>query len=687
MKDKTFFYCLILLFFEINSLLPPEKREELIKKYTKEINPDNLDQYEDFYSNEDSFETQYKYDVNKINEILTQYDFPQNFNFLEVHNITPIVKDQQRCGCCWSHASTSALGYRYNLKGLNLSLSPQNAVSCYTKDCNKGIWGIDAEMNLVKNGTVTEECLPFSSGNGTVIDKCPAETEKCADGVTKPKKYFSRKAYYTSDFLTQESYYDIVTLIIDQLIYRGPVVADIIVYEDFMNLHRNTSVCNNETIYTYDGKSEIAGGHAITVVGYGFLNGKFYWQIQNSWGPKACDNGFIKIEFAQVNIEVVSFSEPYIESEKYNPYEIRVKYEGIDKKCNIKLSLEKESDINNWNNSLELHFKTEDSKEHFYFQCAVTSTEKARKDLNCFFEKEYYSKKRGKYKFSDLSSLRKENTFSNISVINDFYYHGYDYIFNGMPGEPNIFVSQEGSKIILNFDESDAWKDYLPQIYPNIKIATPLSNCQRKILQNNEEGNFYLVICDLKKEEISYFDDYNKENKNDIVYDYLCGGKDRTDLYVYKFDKTKYPVFKIKNAYLKNSDKITNETSLILEADNTLVISEDFKPQNFMGFAFIENDKNNQSYGILCNTGTPSKDASKYDMTCSILINNKKGPKDYKNVYIFPFIRPYNSNYPFEVLIDDIIKVEKSSPEPTPAYSSKNLEISLISMILIILLF
>ena len=135
-------------------------------------------------------------------------------NFLEFHNITPIVKDQQRCGCCWSHASTSALGYRYNLKGLNLSLSPQNAVSCYTKDCNKGIWGIDAEMNLVKNGTVTEECLPFTSGNGTVIDKCPAETEKCADGVTKPKKYISQKAYYTSNFLTQESYYDIVTLII-----------------------------------------------------------------------------------------------------------------------------------------------------------------------------------------------------------------------------------------------------------------------------------------------------------------------------------------------------------------------------------------------------------------------------------------------------------------------------------------
>ena len=81
MKDKTFFYCLILLFFEIYSLLPPEKREELMKKYTKEINPDNFDQFEDVLFHQDSFETQYKYDVNKINEILKKYDFPQNFNF------------------------------------------------------------------------------------------------------------------------------------------------------------------------------------------------------------------------------------------------------------------------------------------------------------------------------------------------------------------------------------------------------------------------------------------------------------------------------------------------------------------------------------------------------------------------------------------------------------------------------
>ena len=169
-----------------------------MKKYTKEISPDNFDEYKEDYSYDDLLKIGYNYKINKINEILKKYDFPLNFNFLEAHNITPIVKNQKRCRCCWSHAATSSLGYRYNLKGLNLSLSPQYTLSCYIKDCEKGKWGIDAQLNLVKNGTVTEECLPFTSGDGNIVDKCPMKT--CTDGITKPTRYFSQKAYYTSNY-------------------------------------------------------------------------------------------------------------------------------------------------------------------------------------------------------------------------------------------------------------------------------------------------------------------------------------------------------------------------------------------------------------------------------------------------------------------------------------------------------
>ena len=90
------------------------------------------------------------------------------------------MKDQKNCGCCWSHSSTSALAYRFKLKGLNLDLSPQDALSCYLRDCDYGNYLIDPQLNLIKNGTVTEQCLTFSSGGGQITAECPKET--CQDG-------------------------------------------------------------------------------------------------------------------------------------------------------------------------------------------------------------------------------------------------------------------------------------------------------------------------------------------------------------------------------------------------------------------------------------------------------------------------------------------------------------------------
>ena len=61
MRHKIFLYCLILLLFEINCLLPPEKREELMRKYTKEIRPDSFDPYEEDFSYDDSLKAGYNY--------------------------------------------------------------------------------------------------------------------------------------------------------------------------------------------------------------------------------------------------------------------------------------------------------------------------------------------------------------------------------------------------------------------------------------------------------------------------------------------------------------------------------------------------------------------------------------------------------------------------------------------------
>ena len=107
-----------------------------------------------------------------------------------------------------------------------------------------------------------------------------------------------------------DSYYQIVTLIIDQLISKGPVVARMSLYNDFIDFIKDKIKCTNE-IYKYDGKSQFISAHAVVIVGYGLLNGHFYWLIQNSLGVDLCDNGFMKIEFGQCGIEKVAFSEPY----------------------------------------------------------------------------------------------------------------------------------------------------------------------------------------------------------------------------------------------------------------------------------------------------------------------------------------------------------------------------------------
>ena len=96
------------------------------------------------------------------------------------------------------------------------------------------------------------------------------------------KKYYSQNAYMTQDYYSDDYFYDIILIIIDQLNTNGPVVSAIKVYGDFVDWHNDPIKCHNE-IYSYDGKSELYGGHAVTIVGYGFINNQFYWLIQNSW--------------------------------------------------------------------------------------------------------------------------------------------------------------------------------------------------------------------------------------------------------------------------------------------------------------------------------------------------------------------------------------------------------------------
>jgi len=492
MKIFILFISLIQLNSQVNSKLTNEKRQELLNKLTRNITIENLEDFQNIENNDftsDSFQDTIEYDPAKIQKIMYTYGFPESYNFFEETNTTIHIKDQKSCGCCWSHAATSALAYRYHLKGIDVNLSPQDALSCYLKDCEVGNNIIDSQLNLIKNGTLTEECFPFTSGNG-YIEECPTS---CKDG-SKFKRYYAQNVYTIADYYSKSTFYDIVLIIMHELIENGPVVSSIYLYEDFYDWHKDQKRCHDD-VYSYDGKSNLSGSHAVVIVGYGFLNNKYYWLIQNSWGD-SCDHGFVKIEFGQIGVERVAFSEPYIRDEDAIPISIPVKINSLNNYCSMKVSTT--SAFAKWENTLDIIAKNEKKGNNIHFLCGKNTFLKEGTVINCYIERKKYYTYKGFYKFQGGQSLGTENTF-NLDKITGliFYFDGYDSIGPIFSSEKSqyYYISEEGSQVIFKDNSKSNPDDELSSIYANINSKKPLSNC-RKIKYNGSKMN-YFIFCNI----------------------------------------------------------------------------------------------------------------------------------------------------------------------------------------------
>ena len=653
---------LILLISKINLQLTDEEKQKLYNKVTKRIGFGEI-RRKNKPLNSVYMRSEISYDPSKIKEIIDKNKFPQSYNFIDEEKPDVHIKDQESCGACWSFASSTALAYRFHKKGIKINLSPQYPVSCYIRDCYVGDYLINSQFNLAKNGTVTEECFPYSSASGIITDDCPTS---CKDG-SDFQLYYSKNSYTTIDDYDQDNYYDIVTVIMDQLINYGPVASSIDCYSDFQSLKGGESCY--QTIYNYDGVSRSVGRHAIVIVGYGYENSKYYWIIQNSWGEEFCNGGFAKVEFAQIGIEQVGFSEPYI-PDNSTEKEISLKFTPSED-CKLRFS----SGSTDIENSFEMKFKnTKSSDSSFYYQCGLEPLKNNNEGVCSYAAESIYNEK-GYYTYSDYLSLQKNNLlqFDFSSLQNQqFYYYGADYI-DPLYGE-DYYVSEEGSKIFLYFEAiSDEDDDFVSLIYPNKKSTTPLSNCKAINISDAEVQS--IVYCDLTKSEIDYFD-----SSLPLAYSVLCGSKEQTSAMIHKLDKSNYPLYRVKRLVIPDEQYLQQYSEFIMIADIEGSVSgvDNNNNNTFGAIIDIKNGEESNIKFLHCETPGSSSKKTNIELTCSILLDNSDLGRltcNTNNVYLYPIYYPKKTYNPYEVRINDNLEYisENRYDPPSRVYTSQSL--------------
>ena len=643
MKKISFvFYFFVFLFFNAFSQMTEEQRKNLFNKVLKKFDIMNPN---DFIGTLNGFfREKFTYDPDKIKKIIADYHFPETYDFFEDKKVQKHIKDQKNCGCCWAFASSSALGYRYSRDRDDVNLSPQNILSCYIRDCEEGGPILDPQFYLIENGTTTESCVPYSSSDGKTIESCH---NKC-NGDEEFKKYYAKNSYATSfDFFDSETYHDVVTIIMDQLVNYGPVAAGINCYKDFQEFGYKSN-CKS-SIYKYDGKSEYISGHAVVIVGYGNEGSKYYWIIQNSWGENYCDGGFAKIEFNEINIENVAFSEPYIETEMPKDKKISVVMK-LEEDCKISYT----TDSNNYDINFALNFKSQDSQNNFYYQCGKNNIINGKGGVCLFSYKSFNQNDRGYYQYNYHSPIRSTNQidldFSSFDK-NGFNFYALDAISSL---NDDYYVSGEGSEITLKYTGWLNNRNLKAKIYLSENSQNFLTNC--KLSETEINGNIYLLKCKLTQNEV----DFIGENKNNepLFYDILCGDKQSTFAIAHKLDTTRYPIFRVKALILPEEEILRNDAILIMITDIEGSVSGMKGEENFSNYfvVFVRIIRNKQHIDapMACYIPTPEKVEENFVIPCRV--ESSTGIA-YDNFQLLPYYYNGNSLKPFEVIINDNIPV------------------------------
>ncbi|KAG9457311.1 hypothetical protein H6P81_001819 [Aristolochia fimbriata] len=208
---------------------------------------------------------------------LTEIVLPETKDWREEGIVSP-VKDQGRCGSCWTFSTTGALEAAYTqATAKGISLSEQQLVDCAAAfnnfGCGGGLPSQAFEYIKYNDGLDTEQSYPYVGVNGICKFKPENVGVKVVDSVN----------------ITEGAE--------DELKHAVGVVRPVSVAFEVVRDFRfyNGGVYTSKTC----GQTPMDVNHAVLAVGYGVEGSIPYWLIKNSWGKEWGVGGYFKMEMGK----------------------------------------------------------------------------------------------------------------------------------------------------------------------------------------------------------------------------------------------------------------------------------------------------------------------------------------------------------------------------------------------------
>jgi len=212
---------------------------------------------------------------------------PSSWDWRDVNGtdwVTPI-RNQKSCGSCVAFGSLGALEAVVQIelqRHLSVDLSEAHLFFCGGGSCSTGWWVSRAVDFIETKGVPSEKCFPYTPMDMSCESTCP--------------DYESTAIYALDTGKVGGFPPNNVSYVQQALIEYGPLITGFTVYHDFSSYH--SGVYEHVT-------GDIAGGHAVTIVGYSNDWGnetEGYWICKNSWGKNWGEQGFFRIKYGECGI-------------------------------------------------------------------------------------------------------------------------------------------------------------------------------------------------------------------------------------------------------------------------------------------------------------------------------------------------------------------------------------------------